>query len=408
MSSHDSGDHVQSDPAQKPNEDEKLEARLQEQAMKLQALRAEEQRLNAKGMRLKFDYVANNRTQGRILTTVRDWLKEKPGEFKKWVKKNTDIGYSTALLRIDLDENYDEVKERFANSNPLELTVRQLRDANRDKRQAEGKGKPGSGRRKRAAVPKEHKASLACGLRDRWELNKAEPDFNPPQQSEEECKQARLCFEQAKNADSTFATVAQATGKDEVEVKRLLRGLDIDKLDALKPTEQGDQQPDAKRDNAMTEANGSNLIFSFRGTNIDEKTALDYLTNVAGCNLLRLTAPPQGEDAIREELGRLEALWEAMNYLTIAGIIPGEEDGVEDVGEQFAHLEQMVAGVTKDDYPAPKIVAMENCFVKEGCFVVECIPGESLPKKAEIFRAKVGKVVVDVKENVAVIILPTH
>ena len=55
-------------------------------------------------------------------------------------------------------------------------------------------------------------------------------NFNPPQQSDEDFKAACLCFEQAKNADSTFASVAQATGKDEAEVKRLLRGLDIDKV----------------------------------------------------------------------------------------------------------------------------------------------------------------------------------
>jgi hypothetical protein len=232
MSSHDSDDHVQSDPAQEPNEDKTLEDWLQEQVKKLQALRAQEQRLNAKGMRLKFDFLANGRGQGRILKAVRERLKEMPGKFKKWVVENTDIGYSTALMWIDLDENYDEVKEGIAHSNTLESTVRQLRDAIRDKRQAEGKGKPGSGRRRKATTPKEQKGSLAWGLRERWELNKAEPGFTPPQQSEEDFKAARLCFQHAMNADSTYATVAQATGKDEEEVKRLLLGLDVDKLDA--------------------------------------------------------------------------------------------------------------------------------------------------------------------------------
>ena len=160
-------------------------------------------------------------------------------------------------------------------------------------------------------------------------------------------------------------------------------GWTLTKLDALKPTEQSatanNRTPSGTT--LLTEANGSNPIFSFRGTNIDEKTALDTSPTWLGATCCGSTAPPQGEDAIREALGRLEALWEAMNYLTIAGIIPGEEDGVEDVGEQFAHLEQMVAGVTKDDYPAPKIVAMENCFVKEGCFVVECIPWRILAQE---------------------------
>lgn len=232
MSLHNSDDHVPTDPAQKPNEDKNLTAWLQEQVKKLQALKAQEQRLNAKAMNLKFDFLANNRAKGRILKAVRERLKETPGEFKKWVAENTDLGYSTALLWIDLDENYVKVKEGIAHSIPVELTVRQVRDAIRDKRQAEGNGKPGSGRRKKATVHKEQKGSVACLLRVGWELKKAEHDFNPPQQSDEDFKAACQCFQKAKNSDSTYATIAQATGKDEEEVKRLLCGLDIDRLDA--------------------------------------------------------------------------------------------------------------------------------------------------------------------------------
>ena len=64
-----------------------------------------------------------------------------------WLIENTDIGYSTANLYMDVARNYVDVKKLIANSNPLELTLRKVRDAIRDKRQDAGGGKPGSGRR---------------------------------------------------------------------------------------------------------------------------------------------------------------------------------------------------------------------------------------------------------------------
>jgi len=62
------------------------------------------------------------------------------------------IGISTAHLYMDVARNYEDVKGRFADSNPLELTLRKIRDAIRDKRQDAGGGKPGSGRRNNAAT----------------------------------------------------------------------------------------------------------------------------------------------------------------------------------------------------------------------------------------------------------------
>lgn len=81
-------------------------------------------------------------------------------------------------------------------------------------------------------MQKEHTGSLAWGLRELWALQKASPDFKPPEQSEEDFKAASLCFNHANDAGSTHATVAQACGKDEDEVKRLLDSFDIDRLDA--------------------------------------------------------------------------------------------------------------------------------------------------------------------------------
>ena len=77
------------------------------------------------------------------------------------------------------------------------------------------------------------KNSLSWTLRERWAHQKAAPDCMPPQQSDEDFEEAHLCFQQAKNPGSTYATIARATGKDEAEVKRLLYGLDIDRVDAL-------------------------------------------------------------------------------------------------------------------------------------------------------------------------------
>jgi hypothetical protein len=214
-----------------------LTAWLRKQARKLKDL-------TAKGQRLKLDFVAIARAKGSLLREVKKRLETTSLGFEEWVEQNTDIGYSTALLWMDVAQNYAKVKARFADSNPLELTVRQVRDAIRDDRQAQGKGKPRSGKRKAATSPKMprpfvgenapqrvHKNSLSWALRERWALNKTDPDFKPEKQSEADFAEARLCFQQAINPDSTYATVAKATGKDEEEVKRLLRELDIDRVD---------------------------------------------------------------------------------------------------------------------------------------------------------------------------------
>src|SRR5579872_1047441 len=86
MSSHQHDDHVPTD--------KKLAAWLEEQVKKLQALQAQEQKFHAKAMKLKFDFLANNRAKGRVLKAVRKRLKETPGEFKKWVEQDSDISYS--------------------------------------------------------------------------------------------------------------------------------------------------------------------------------------------------------------------------------------------------------------------------------------------------------------------------
>jgi hypothetical protein len=214
--------HAPTDPTGKQATDKNLTAWLQEQARKLKDL-------TVKGKRLKLDFLANARKQGRILLEVRKRLANTPLRFQDWVANTTDIGYSTAQLWMDVAQNYAKVKGRFSDSNPLELTVRQVRDAIRDDRQEQGKGKPRSGKRKSSIIPK---TSLLRALMERWALCKADPDFKPPQQSDVDFNKAHLCFQYAKLPDSTYATVAQATGKDEEEVKRLLRGLDIDTADA--------------------------------------------------------------------------------------------------------------------------------------------------------------------------------
>lgn len=134
---------ARSGPSTEP--DAKLSAWLKAQATKLKAL-------VRKGNILKLDFVLNAKQKGDILLKVRDRLSGIPGRFESWVREETDLGYSTALLWIDVAQNYDDVSEQFANSNPLELTVRQIRDAIRDARQKRGEGKPGSGRRKPKAT----------------------------------------------------------------------------------------------------------------------------------------------------------------------------------------------------------------------------------------------------------------
>src|ERR1700722_16008624 len=118
-----------------------LIAWLREQASRLLSLEAE-------GNRLKMAIVQNAKLKGAILIDVRKRLAGNSQSFKQWVEETSDIGYSTALLWIDIAENYEELTKRFADSNLLELTIRQIRDAIRDLRQEHGIGKPGSGRKK--------------------------------------------------------------------------------------------------------------------------------------------------------------------------------------------------------------------------------------------------------------------
>jgi site-specific DNA-methyltransferase (adenine-specific) len=108
--------------------------------------------LEAKGNRLKLDFVQNARDRGKILLEVQKRLVGASQRFEIWVSENTDIGYSTALLFMDVARNFDLVKEQFADSNALELTLREVRDAIRDARQERGEGKPGSGRTKTTAT----------------------------------------------------------------------------------------------------------------------------------------------------------------------------------------------------------------------------------------------------------------
>jgi hypothetical protein len=126
---------------------EELTAWLKEQATKLKTLQS-------KGNRLKLDFVQNARDQGKILLEVHERLTGTSVRFEKWVSENTDIGCSTALLWMDVARHYEDVMKQFVDSNPLELTVRQIRDAIRDARQRRGEGKPGSGKRKAVATTK--------------------------------------------------------------------------------------------------------------------------------------------------------------------------------------------------------------------------------------------------------------
>lgn len=114
---------------------------LKEQATKLK-------NLEANAHRLKLNFVENARDKGQILIDVKKRIAGTSESFEMWVTENTGIGYSTALLYMDVAKNFKMVKEKFAHSNGLELTLRQVRDAIRDARQERGEGKPGSGRRK--------------------------------------------------------------------------------------------------------------------------------------------------------------------------------------------------------------------------------------------------------------------
>ena len=152
--------HAPTAPTRTAKKDTKLTAWLRQQAKKLKTLKAE-------GTRLKLDFVANARAQGKILASVKKRLASTPGKFKEWVESDTDIGYSTALLWIDVAQSqfYSAVNARVADSNPLESTIRQIRDAIRDERQSKGKGKPGSGKTKAATKTAEaHPAALDADL----------------------------------------------------------------------------------------------------------------------------------------------------------------------------------------------------------------------------------------------------
>jgi hypothetical protein len=130
----------------KPHEDEKLKAWLQEQADKLKLL-------NATTSKLKLDFVANAVRKGAILKAVKEKLKDTSIRFEDWVTENADIGYSTADLWIDIHE-HPEVIRKLADSNALELSITNIRAAIRDDRQAQGNGKPGSGKLSATSIKK--------------------------------------------------------------------------------------------------------------------------------------------------------------------------------------------------------------------------------------------------------------
>lgn len=127
-------------PPATPGLSDDLDQWLKEQLQSIKALEAE-------GRSLKLNFVQNAREKGDLLIAVEQRLRGSPLNFRQWIVRDTDIGYSTALLWMDVALHYDVVKDRFADSNPLELTVRGIRDAIRDHRQTQGGGKPGSGRK---------------------------------------------------------------------------------------------------------------------------------------------------------------------------------------------------------------------------------------------------------------------
>jgi hypothetical protein len=135
--------------------------------------------LDANGRRLKLDFVQNASDKGMILIDVRKRFAGSSAGFDKWVVENTGIGRSTALLYIDVAKNFDNVRERFANSNGLELTLRQVRDAIRDARQERGEGKPGSGRQStNRAIPPTSQYDDGFPCFDD-ESGEPEPDLGP-------------------------------------------------------------------------------------------------------------------------------------------------------------------------------------------------------------------------------------
>jgi hypothetical protein len=113
--------------------------------------------LVTRGWKIQADYLQNAKEKGEILAEVRKRLEGSNLTFEKWVKENTEIGVSTAYLWMDVAEWWEDVKAWFDkaeagdNSNPLETSLRGVRDTIRSIRQARGVGKPGSGKKKETA-----------------------------------------------------------------------------------------------------------------------------------------------------------------------------------------------------------------------------------------------------------------
>jgi hypothetical protein len=111
-------------------------------------------RLTTSGWKIHTDYLQNAREKGIVLIEVRKRLENTDLAFEKWVKENTEIGLSTAYLWMDVAEWWDDLTahwkkvEAGALSNPLESSLRGVRDTIRSIRQARGLGKPGSGKKK--------------------------------------------------------------------------------------------------------------------------------------------------------------------------------------------------------------------------------------------------------------------
>lgn len=175
--------------------DNKLAAWLTAQGTKLK-------NLEAKGQQLKLNFVENARDKGRILLEVKERLSETSQQFKIWVTENTDIGYSTALFWMDVARNYEDLMNRFADSNPLELTLRQLRDASRDARQERGEGKPGSGRR--SAITTE--TQRISGLGDDHTDDPADHE-NDPETNEDDAPDRARWERAAATAEAEEATI---------------------------------------------------------------------------------------------------------------------------------------------------------------------------------------------------------
>lgn len=124
-----------------------LRAWLKTQATRLKTLKAV-------GWKIHVNYLQNAKEQGEILVEAQKRLEETDLAFSQWVEEETDIGLSTAYLWMDVTEWWEDIlawfnrKEASGNSNPLEISIRAVRDVIRTIRQARGMGKPGSGKKK--------------------------------------------------------------------------------------------------------------------------------------------------------------------------------------------------------------------------------------------------------------------